>query len=174
MPRVKSLHLNGSRMEFQSSFAKTIWPTLVLMTCTAASVWIAMQSPWMMVRAVLGGCALLFVYLLLSLLRDCLGRGAILSLDEQGIHDRRLHVGVVDWTDIQTIQIPKVGGDIMCIVTKDDSKYLDRLRAPKRILLEMSKTSWGTPFVITFAALKPSLNEATAYIKAVQPGLIET
>ncbi len=72
-----------------------------------------------------------FSCLLRSLPRDGLGRGAALGLTSRAAMTDGYRWSL-NWVDVQTVRIPRVGGDIMSIVTKDDSKYLDRFQVSKR------------------------------------------
>lgn len=59
---------------------------------------------------------------------------AVLIMNEQGINDRRLGVGVIDWFDIEEVQIEhRYQSQFICMRLRDPEKYIARLSGDKLI-----------------------------------------
>ena len=58
---------------------------------------------------------------------------AVLVMNEEGISDRRLGVGLILWSDIVDVQIESRynNSQFICLRVKDPEKYVSRLSGPK-------------------------------------------
>jgi len=68
-----------------------------------------------------GGCALIFA-------RQLADRRPRIEITDRGIEDRTLKVGVIDWADIQGVQLRRYfGNPLIGIELRDPGKYTNRL-----------------------------------------------
>ena len=85
--------------------------------------------------------------------------------DEQGIRDRRLRTGVVCWEDIRNLHVGTIhANSFLCIELVDERKYLARLPAWRRRLLELNRLVGFPPLSISFVELTPGFNAVRAYL----------
>lgn len=80
-----------------------------------------------------GLCAAVFAWQLLQ-------SGPRLTIDDSGIHDRTLGVGVIEWEDVLDARLTSSGGQPFVSLDLQDSQvYLSRLGAAKRKLASVNK-----------------------------------
>jgi hypothetical protein len=71
--------------------------------------------------------AIFFGFMTLVYLIHLLDRQPRLIIDGDGINDRLLKTGVIDWYDIENIYLQKIGNSrFVCLILKDEDKYLLR------------------------------------------------
>ena len=81
-------------------------------------------------------------------------RGPRLTLDAQGIHDRTLRVGVIEWADIVgampygVARQPFVGLEL-----RDPAKYVARTSPLMRLLVRVHRASGMPPFSVNLVGL---------------------
>jgi len=102
-------------------------------------------------------------------------RGAIVTIDQQGVFDARNGLGLIPWADIRTLQImrrsfwlgSKRGIDYIGVHLNNPTPYLLRLPGWKR-RLTMFGLRQGMPFAeISFLGLTPGVEEAAAYLREI-------
>ena len=76
-----------------------------------------------------GGCALVAV-------REMVDRRPRIVVDDRGILDRTLRVGVIEWRDIVHLQL---WGDFVCLELRDPAKYTSRLSPLFRRLAALNR-----------------------------------
>jgi hypothetical protein len=100
-------------------------------------------------------------------------RGAIVTIDQQGLMDARNGVGLISWADIRSLQITrrsfwlggKCGIDYIGVYLDNPTPYLLRLPGWKRRLTVLGLRQ-GMPFAeISFLGLTPGVEEAAAYLR---------
>ena len=81
-------------------------------------------------------------------------RGPRLTIDEQGIHDRTLGVGVIAWSDIANAEPYGVARQpFVALHLREPSKYLERASPLKRFLARLNRGSGLTPFSVNLVGL---------------------
>ena len=79
-----------------------------------------------------GGCALVFV-------RQLLDERPRIVIDDRGILDRTLRVGVVEWADIQGVYGNSINGNaFLCLDLSDPAKYTGRLSPMMRRVVALN------------------------------------
>lgn len=80
-------------------------------------------------------------------------RSPRLTLDENGVQDRTLKVGVIDWSDIVAVEPYEVAGQpFVGLRLRDPSKYLERTSGMWRILAWLNSGS-GFPLSVNLVGL---------------------
>ena len=77
-----------------------------------------------------GGCALIGVWQLVD-------RRPRIVVDDRGILDRTLRVGVIEWADIEHLHL---SGDFVCLELRDPAKYTCRLSPVFRRLAALNRS----------------------------------
>ena len=92
--------------------------------------------------------------------------GPQVVVDDQGIEDRRMKIGVIPWQDIRSLSIGSVNSaKFLCVDLVDPEKYLSRLPPWKRRLAAANEALGFSALSISFAGLSPGLNEVWAYVQ---------
>jgi hypothetical protein len=87
-------------------------------------------------------------------LKEGTRRGPRLTLDDEGIHDRSLRVGVIAWSDIIGIEPYGVAGQpFIGLCLRDPSKYLARASGMGLLLARLNAGS-GFPLSVNLVGLK--------------------
>jgi len=93
-------------------------------------------------------------------------RGPQLVINEEGIEDRRLKVGVIRWSDILSLSIGAVySAKFLCVEVTDPDEYLSRLPRWKRSLTAATEALGFPALTIGFSGLSPGLKEVWAYLE---------
>ena len=86
-------------------------------------------------------CIIFFGFGLLVFLRQILDTRPRIVIDENGIFDRTLGVGVIEWQDIQHAYLNSIfGNDFISLVLHDNEKYLQRISKGKAKLAKYNRT----------------------------------
>jgi hypothetical protein len=81
-------------------------------------------------------------------------RGPRLTLDSNGVHDRTLGVGVIEWSDITNAEPYGVARQpFVALHLRDSSKYLARASTFKRFLARLNRRSGLSPFSVNLVGL---------------------
>jgi hypothetical protein len=81
-------------------------------------------------------------------------RGPRLTIDTDGIHDRTLGVGVIEWADITRAEPYGVARQpFVGLQLRDPSKYLARATGLKRFLARLNRSSGLSPFSVNLVGL---------------------
>ncbi len=76
------------------------------------------------------GAAILFALAGLAIAFECLHFKPLITIDEKGIYDRKMGVGLIPWEDIKSVRMQKLGfGHCVALEIKGCQKY--RVRLPK-------------------------------------------
>jgi hypothetical protein len=86
-------------------------------------------------------CIIFFGFGLLVFLRQILDTRPRIVIDENGIFDRTLGIGVIDWQDIEQAYLNSIfGNDFISLILRDNEKYLQRISKPKAKLAKYNRT----------------------------------
>jgi hypothetical protein len=93
--------------------------------------------------------------------------GPQIMIGADGIHDRRLKIGVIAWEDIRSLSIGSVHSTkFLCIDVVDREKYVSRFPRWKRHLASANEALGFPPLTINFAGLRPGLKDVWTYLEA--------
>ena len=88
-------------------------------------------------------------------------------INEIGIEDHRLGVGMIRWDDIGSLSIDSVySSRLLCINVKNPQEYLSRMPIWKRALAKANTFIGYSKFTISFSGLTPGLDEVWAFLEA--------
>ena len=99
-----------------------------------------------------------------------LRRGPRLTLDDQGVHDRTLGVGIIAWSDIVAAEpygVAKQG--FVGLRLRDPDKYLARASRSKKLLARVNAGA-GFPLSINLAGLDADPGEVAEMIVSKSAG----
>jgi hypothetical protein len=92
--------------------------------------------------------------------------GPQVVINDEGIEDRRLKIGVIRWEDIQSLSIGSVNSaKFLCIEVADPERYLSRLPRWSRPLRAATEALGFPSLTIGFSGLSPGLKEVWAYLQ---------
>ncbi len=89
----------------------------------------------------LGGFGLFFFgFLTLALVGQIFDRRPRLIIDSEGIYDRTLQSGVIDWYDIRNVYLQKIGESrFVCLDLENEEKYLPQDYQEKKKTIAVKK-----------------------------------
>lgn len=92
---------------------------------------------------------------------------AVLTMNEEGISDRRLGVGVILWSDIEDVQIENRynNNQFICLRVFDPEKYISRLTGPKLVNMRHSQKLGFTMLNIDVSAFDTDPLELMEHIR---------
>jgi len=94
-------------------------------------------------------------------------KGAQLIINDEGIDDRRLKLGMIPWADISDVSIGAVRSTkFLCVQLVDKNKYFSRLPKWKVALMSANEALGFPGLTLNFSGLTPGVREAWAYIEA--------
>jgi hypothetical protein len=92
-----------------------------------------------------GACGLMAIVQILD-------RRPRLVIDDRGVLDRMLNVGVIEWHDIEGAAVKRLHGNaFICLELRDPLKYTRRLSSIGRRLAEVNRGLGYTPIVLNLA-----------------------
>lgn len=101
---------------------------------------------------------------------DMLRPGARVIVNDEGIEDRRLKIGVVLWEEITAIELRWMGSaKFLCVEVLDPGKYVARMPLHVWLATRANALLDYPPITITFAGLSPGINQVWEYIKTHHP-----
>jgi hypothetical protein len=102
---------------------------LALVIVTAVALTYHLKHDPKFVGLIIIGGFLLFILLWLVEL----GGGTVLTIDDEGIYDRRLGIGTIRWSDIEGAQLfNEYGQRYICLKVKNTDSYLKQMEESKR------------------------------------------
>ena len=135
----------------------------LLLLCTLAFVAIGV---WMLLDGDLWGGGIVTLFFgagTLVFIRQMLWRGPRLTIDDEGLHDRTLGVGVIRWDDVQDAWPAEMNGQpFVALVLRDPDVYLDRLGPVRRTLTRANRFVGFPPLSLNLSALKDADAERIA------------
>lgn len=80
-----------------------------------------------------GGCAAVFAWQMAD-------SGPRLVFGDQGVFDRTLRVGVIEWNDIEDAALASIHGNpFVCLYLRDEAKYIARLSPLMRRMVQLNR-----------------------------------
>jgi hypothetical protein len=130
---------------------------VVSLAFVAVGLWSVRDRKWMGLAPAIffGGCALVFI-------RELLDTRPRIVIDDVGVFDRTLKVGVISWDDILDAEgLSKSGQPFIALRLRNEAKYTDRLSPGYRRLVQLQHA-------IGFATLNLNLStlSSNAYVLA--------
>lgn len=93
--------------------------------------------------------------------------GPQVIINDEGIQDHRLKVGVIRWDDVRSLFIRRVQSTrFLCIDVVDPQKYLSRLPRWTRPMIPLAESMGLPALTISFSGLHPGIKEVSAYLQA--------
>jgi len=88
-------------------------------------------------------------------------------INDHGIDDRRMKIGIIDWKDIRSLSIRSISSNrFLCVEVFDREKYMASLPKWQR-KLTIATTAIGVPaFTISFTGLTPGIDEVWLYLQS--------
>jgi hypothetical protein len=95
--------------------------------------------------------------------------GPQVIIDEEGIHDRRMKIGVIPWQDIAGLSIGSVhSAKFLCVDLVDREKYVSRFPRWNGPLFAVNQSFGIQGLTISFSGLHPGLKEVWLYLQATR------
>jgi hypothetical protein len=92
--------------------------------------------------------------------------GPQVVINDKGIEDRRMKIGVIPWEDIRSLSIRSVESTkFLCVELFEPERYLSRLPRWTRPVRVASKALGLPALTIGFSGLSPGLKEVWAYLR---------
>jgi len=109
---------------------------------------------------------LALVVILLQLFR----RSPTVVIDDSGVLDRRLGVGLIPWQDISSVSITQISNQrFISLWLRDDERYRSRASPWRRGAIRLSQRMGFSPFKMQFRGLTPGLEDAYAILRSRLP-----
>ncbi|MBN2716536.1 MAG: hypothetical protein JXX14_11835 [Deltaproteobacteria bacterium] len=125
--------------------------------CTMLPNWTAQIAGW--VGAVF--FSLCFIAIPMRFFR----KGPQVIIDENGIEDKRLKIGVIEWRHIDRISEGDIHGTkFLCLHLTDPEIYLQKLPTWKRRLTKSNNAVGFPEFSLSFVGLSPGYTEVRAFV----------
>jgi hypothetical protein len=87
-------------------------------------------------------------------------------INDEGIEDRRLKIGIIRWEDIRSLSVGSVHSAMfLCVEVLDTEKYLSRLPRWKRSLAGVNEALGFPALTISFSGLSPGIKEVWPYLQ---------
>jgi hypothetical protein len=123
-------------MVFRTARRKLLLLLFVSLAFVAVGLWSVRDRKWMGLAPAIffEGCALVFI-------RELLDTRPRIVIDDVGVFDRTLKVGIVSWDDILDAEgFSKGGQPFIALRLRSDPKYTDRLSPAYRRLVQLQHT----------------------------------
>lgn len=84
-------------------------------------------------------------------------------IDDRGIEDFQSRLGLVEWTDIRSLEATKYW---LLIEVADPQKYLDRMSVARRAVVQACRSLGAPTVTIRFAGLTHTATEAVVFCRS--------
>jgi hypothetical protein len=160
-------------MECHATLARTIGLIVLAVGMTAVSFLVTwMEDPIAIVSGWIG--TVFFGLCTGKLVLEAVRGGALITISEEGIDDRRHGFGLIPWDDIQAVWIQSMGVNrFLCVGVADPQRYLARLSGLRRMAARANAGLGFSPITLNFTALRPGLDDAMAFIHELCPSADE-
>lgn len=153
-------------MECRASLSQRI-AVVVLLT-----VWATVMAglaggfvPSSMPERMVGWAGLGFLLLGIPLVRLLFVRQAVITLDDQGLNDTRIGLGLIPWSEISTISFTTLRKrPVIQLWLRHESDYLARLSFIRRMLGHAVRALGASPFSINFSFISPGFVPVRDYM----------
>lgn len=93
-------------------------------------------------------------------------KGAQVVINDEGIEDRRLKLGVIPWEDIDSLSLGKMKSTrFLCVWLVEPERYLARMSRWQRMMAIANEKLGFSAITISFSGLSPGINQAWAYLQ---------
>ena len=114
-----------------------------------------------------------FGFGLVSLIRQSLMEGPVVTIDGDSIFDRRSFQQPLKWTEVDSVWVSSIQfTKFLCVLPKDPDQYVQSLSTYRRVLATLNDTFGYPPVTLTFGWLSPGVKEVFEYIRHVQPSKV--
>lgn len=157
-------------MECRSSFSQrlgvlliiALWGALLVGSLGVIPRW---PTPPLLVRAA-GWAGLILLVFVFPTLRPLFASRAVVVLNDAGIDDARIGLGLIPWRDIASVSRYEIRGrPYIQFWLRDERAYLERWATWRRIMARAVSGLGYSPLSMNFAGISPSFEPVYAYIK---------
>lgn len=114
-------------LKLYNSFAKNFLFLIISLAFVAGGIWMVSTSEDNLNFVVGAVCILFFGIGLFVFSKQIFDRQPRVIINDEGIYDRTLKVGVIEWRDIKDAYLRSVSGsEFVSLVLTDNNKYLNR------------------------------------------------
>lgn len=125
----------------KNSIGKYVFYGLLSLIFVAGGIFILFVGKDLKATLIGWSCIIFFGFGLLIFLRQIFDTRPRIVINQIGIFDRTLDVGVIEWRDIEHAYLNSIfGNDFISLVLRDTDKYLQRTSKPKAKLARYNKT----------------------------------
>ena len=162
--RLNLSHVHGYIMKCEpSELQRTLFFPLILVWFIAMIF--GMSASPVVVRMVSGLGIALGIPAAWFGLQQMFRKGPTLILNESGIDDKRLGVGLIPWTAISSVSAYAIRNrPLIELWLSDESTYVSRLPRWQRMYAPIAKATGHSPFVISMTFLTPGFRPVYEYI----------
>ncbi len=154
------------RLEFRQSPWKSLGLVLLAAAMVGASYVTAVKAPDALRRGVGWFGVAFFALGLLPGIRGLTGRRLTVVLDETGIQDTRLRIGLIPWNQVRECRVESIRGTaFLCLHLKAPELFLHQLSPTQRALAKANHAMGFGHLAISFTGLTPSIKEAVAFLE---------
>lgn len=119
-------------IKLYNSIGKNILYLLGCLIFVIGGIWMALYADETSARIVGIASILFFGFGVLVISKQVLDRRVRIIINDEGIFDRTLDVGVIEWRDIEEVYLQSVSGSVFIpLVLEDSNKYLRRTSKTK-------------------------------------------
>jgi hypothetical protein len=157
-------------MECRSSFSQRLGVLLIFVLWGALLVWsLGVISGWptppLPVRAA-GWAGVILVVFVFPTLRPLFSSRAVVILNDAGIDDARIGLGLIPWSDIASVSRYEIRGrPYIQFWLQDERAYLERWATWRRMVARVVSSLGYSPLSMNFAGISPGFEPVYAYIK---------
>jgi hypothetical protein len=161
------------RLDFQRSRAKHAGLVLLALGFVVVGWFLATSATGLGDRVMGWLCVVFFGACLLVGAKRFVEGGVAFAFERAGIISPDSDLGVLPWAEIQSCAVVTIKGNRFLAMTfRDPERLLGRVSPAKRKLATFNeKMGWGH-WALAFSGITPGLDEALAFIRANQPGLL--
>ena len=141
---------------------------LLCLTCVMVSVFYFLTTQPDLISRVVGWIGVSFFGLGFIALPVMFFRtGPQVVINDEGIEDRRMKIGIIRWEDIRSLSLGSVkSAKFLCVEVADPETHFARLPRWSRALTAASEALGFSALTIGFSGLSPGLKEVWAYLQA--------
>lgn len=155
----------NARLELEVSRSRLL--KLLGLTCVmVASAYFCTTLPDLTAR-IAGWAGVCFFSLgFVFLPRQFFKSGPQVVIDARGIEDRRSSLGVIEWSDMETLSVGELHSQkFLSIEVSDLGKYLERLSDAGRIAAQANRALGFSEITLGFSGLSHSADEVMRFIR---------
>src|SRR5262245_21830229 len=151
------------RSRFRTALILPLVPVMV-----GASYWAAVEAPDPFHRAVGWIGVVFFGAATFPIVHALLKGGIELTMDANGFTDRRRGLGPIPWTEVaECFETTVHGQRLLCFRLRNPDLLFDPMPVRKRLEHRLNQRVGFGDVVLSFQALRPSMDEALSFIRAL-------